>query len=551
MGGGSIRPVSARLGLLGLVLSLVLAACGSDGSGDAGREGGRIKISHLAFPDYLDPALSYTLDGWQALSLVYPGLLTFPHDRSGAASAEPLPALAEALPKISADGRTYELRLRKGLEFADGTPLKASDFKASVERILAMDSQGAGLGYTNIVGGEQFVKTKRGGVRGIEVDDATGGITIRLVKPRGPFLYELAIPFAGVVPAGTPTKNQTNDPPPGAGRYRFVDVDAPHGYSLVRNDNFSKPLRGTAVDAGKVDRIDAVVESASNAATDVSRGKLDFMVDDPPPDRLPEIRKRYPDRYREFPTPSTYYFFLNTAAPPFDKLAVRQAANYVIDPEAISRIMGGVITPAHTVLPPEVPGYPDGEDLYPTNMEKAKALIEKAGAKGASVKVWTDAEPSVKTTVEYYADQLSQAGLDAKPKVVPSETYFATIGDRSLKPQTGFTNFFQDYPHPANFLDTLVNPNNVVATGNNNLAYNAGDKRLARMIEDLNQEPVLTDEVKRRWGEVDRYVQEHALMAIYGNREQATFFSERMDFEHCRGDEHAVYGHDWHAFCLK
>lgn len=533
-----MRSLAITLTVAMLAGSAVLSGCGDDdGGGGPGRTGGTIRVSHLAFPDYLDPALSYTFDGWQALQLVYPGLLTFPHDKSGPASAEVVPGLAEALPKISADGRTYEFRLREDLRFSDGTPLRASDFKASIERILTSGSQGIGLGYDSIAK--------------IQVDDASGRIAIRLEKPRGQFLYELAIPFGGVVPAATPAKNQTNSPPPGAGRYRIVDVNAPRTYSLVRNENFSKGLEGTAVDAGHVDRIDATVLNESNAATRISQGKLDFMVDNPPSDRLAEIRAKYPDRYREFATNSTYYFFLNTEAPPFDKLEVRQAANHVIDPEAISRIFGGALSPAHTVLPPAVPGHPGGSDLYPTDMEKAKELIRQAGAEGADVAVITNAVTAPKNAAEYYADQLSEAGLDAEVKVLSEETYYSTIGNRSLKPQTGFTNFFQDYPHPANFLDTLVNPNNVMETASNNLAYNADDEKLADTIEALNEEPELTDDVERRWGEVDRYAQEQALMAIYGNKEQATFFSERMDFENCKGDQHAVYTHDWHGFCLK
>jgi peptide/nickel transport system substrate-binding protein len=65
-------------------------------------------------PDYLDPALSFTVDGWQALLQAYPGLLVFPH-KSGPEGAEPVPGLAEDMPEISADGKTYRLRLRENL----------------------------------------------------------------------------------------------------------------------------------------------------------------------------------------------------------------------------------------------------------------------------------------------------------------------------------------------------------------------------------------------------------------------------------------------------
>ncbi len=549
---------SSKAGLTTLALALaafVIAACGDDDSsssgGGSGKAGGTIKIGHTSMPDYLDPALSFTVDGWQALLQGYPGLLVFPHE-SGPAGAEPVPGLAEAMPEISADGKTYKLKLRENLEFSDGTPIKASDFKKSIERVLAQDSLGASF-YTGIVGGQEFLESKKGGVAGIKPDDRTGEITIDLTEPRGSFTFELAIPFAAVVPGDTPRSNRTKSPPPGAGRYVIRNVRINRGYELVKNPNFSPSLEGTAVDAGKADRFDVgIYGSESNQVTRITRNQLDFMVDNPPADRTAELRSRFEGkRFRQFPTPSTFYFFLNAEAPPFDDLKVRQAVNYAIDPDAINRVQGGVIAEQHTFLPQQVPGYEESEDLYPVDVEKAKALIKEAGVEGDSVTVWGNPESPTKETVEYLADVLNEIGLDAEVKIIAASTYFATIGDRSTKAQTGWYNWFQDYPHPADYLDILQNPDNVKATGNTNVIYNTDDKELARKINAAAAEPELTDEVKQQWAEIDREVQEKAYGAIYGTRKQSTFFSERMDFENCKGDDYAVGTHDWAQFCLK
>jgi peptide/nickel transport system substrate-binding protein len=536
--------------LLAIVTALALGACGGDDE-EAGKAGGSITVLHTAFPDALDPALPFSVDAWQALAQVYPGLLTYPHE-SGQQAATPVPGLAESLPTISEDGRTYTFKLREGLRFSDGKPVRASDFKHSIGRMLEQDSEGASF-YTDIQGAEEFLKTKKGGVDGIRVDDATGEITINLAKPRGTFLYELAVPFAGIVPRDTPAENQTKNPPPGAGRYTIEDVEVGRSYKLVKNRSFSESLEGTAVDAGKVDAITAEVETeAANAATRVERNKADFMVDNPPPDRTAELKSKYEgERLREFPTNSTFYFFMNSEVSPFDKLEVRRAVNHAIDPDALNRIQGGRLVPSNNVLPPGVPGYEKSPDLYPTDLNKARALIKQAGAEGAKVTVWGTPETPTKQTVEYYADVLDQIGLEAEPKTIASETYGATLGDRAVKAQTGFFNWFQDYPHPADFIDLNLNPNNVAETGNVNLSYNSDDRELATKIEELSAEPELTDEVKQRWAELDREIQEKAYWAIYGNREQTTFFSERMDFENCKGDDHPVLQHDWAQFCLK
>jgi peptide/nickel transport system substrate-binding protein len=537
-----------------VVASLAIAACGDDdggGTGGEGKSGGTIRVAHVTFPDFLDPALSFTVDGWEPLLQVYPGLLTFPHE-SGPTGAEPVPGLAEDMPEISEDGRTYRLRLRDNLQFSDGTPIRASDFKASIERVLAQDSQGSGF-YVHIEGGEEFIETKKGGISGIEADDDTGDITIRLTEPRGSFTYELAIPFAGVVPKDTPRENQTKSPPPGAGRYVIRNVRVNRGYELVKNPNFSPGLEETAADAGKADGFDVtVIRSETNQVTQVVQNDLDFMVENPPADRVAELKAQYEgERFRQFSTPSTFYFFMNAEAPPFDDQKVRRAVNYAIDPDALNRIQGGTIEVANETLPKGVPGYKDWPDLYPHDVDRAKQLIQEAGAEGDKVTVWGDNAPTTRRTVEYYADVLNEIGLDAEVRIIPGETYFTTIGDRSTKAQTGFANWVQDYPHPADFIDVLLNPNNVTATGNNNWSYNVDDRELARKITAAAREPELTDEVAEQWADLDREIQEKAYWAVYGTRKQTTFFSERMDFENCRGDDWPPGTHDWAQFCLK
>ena len=78
-----------------------VAACGSDegggGGGDGGGGGGDINITLNSFPDYIDPQLSYTLEGWEVLWNVYTPLLTYKHER-GDAGTEVVPGLAEAMP---------------------------------------------------------------------------------------------------------------------------------------------------------------------------------------------------------------------------------------------------------------------------------------------------------------------------------------------------------------------------------------------------------------------------------------------------------------------
>ena len=132
-------------------------------------------------PDYMDPALYYTVAAYQIDNYVWTGLVGYKHT-SGPASAELVPYLAESMPDISADGKVYTFTLRDGLKYSDGTAVKASDFQYSIERDFKMDSPGVGF-YSDIEGvsGDNgYATTKKGHISGIKVDDATRKITITL-----------------------------------------------------------------------------------------------------------------------------------------------------------------------------------------------------------------------------------------------------------------------------------------------------------------------------------------------------------------------------------
>ena len=92
--------------LAAAVIALSFGACGSSsgGSGD-----GVLRATFSSFPDYLDPALSHSEEGWTAIYNTYVPLLTYRH-ADGKAGSEVIPGLARSLPEISDDGLTYRFR---------------------------------------------------------------------------------------------------------------------------------------------------------------------------------------------------------------------------------------------------------------------------------------------------------------------------------------------------------------------------------------------------------------------------------------------------------
>jgi peptide/nickel transport system substrate-binding protein len=537
---------------LALIAALAGPGCGDDNGeqDDAARRGGSITISHTAQPDFLDPALSFTLNGWEALWIVYTPLLTYAHEE-GEEGTRLIPGLAEQLPEISDDGLSYRLKLREGLGYSDGTPVKASDFEHTIKRVLALESQGTSY-YQVIDGAREYVRAGRpeADIRGIDTDDSSGRIAIRLTEPSGTFQDVLAMNFAGLVPRDTPFENQTRDPPPGVGAYRITESVPNREFVLERNDRFELP----GIPRGKLDRIRVrIVSSLERQAQDVIDGRLDFMDDPPPPDYLREIRRRYGDRFEAFPTAVVNYFWLNVREEPFDDLRVRQAANLALDRPAIGRLVGGLFEPGCNVLPPSIPGHerldscPGGVPADRPDPERARRLVRAAGAEGADVKVWGPNEEPAKAITVAFADMLTGIGLDAKPQLLNFAVFLQVVGDQETGAQTGFLSYSPSYPHPADYLHQFSGTS-ITSTANLNKG-NVDDPQIPAAVTRLAREPEL-EAVADAWAEVDRELAEGAYAAVAGYQKLTTFMSERMNFDDCSVN-HPVYAHDYSSFCLK
>ena len=554
------------LALLLACLSLfVIAACGDDDDGGGGssgggdgeaKKGGSITISQTSQPDYMDPALTYTVNGIEPLWLVYTPLITYARE-DGPEGSKLIPGLAEALPEISEDGLTYKLTLRKGLKYSDGSPVKAADFEHTIKRVLNLESGGSAF-YLVIDGAQDYLDAGKpeGDISGIETNDETGEITITLTEPDGSFSHVLAMWFAALVPSDTPFKNMTENPPPGVGPYKVTESVPNRQFVLERNAEYDKnPIEG--IPSGNIDTITTkIVKSAQRQAQDVISGNLDYMQDPPPADIKPEVKAKYSDRYVEQTTASTYYFFMNTRVPPFDDPKVREAVNYGIDKPGLARIFAGELAPGCSFLPPGVPGFDEALDVEecpwgnpnePPDLEKARALIKEAGVDGMDVTVYGNNDDPTDKVTEAYADMLTKMGFNAEPKILDGGVYFQTIGNQKTKAQTGFANWFQDFPHPKNFM-FLVDGKSIQPTNNQNFG-NVDDPEITKGIADLNEEPDLT-EAEDRWVELNTKLVERAWIAPYGHRKLSTFFSERMDFENCRRF-HPVYFNDYSSWCLK
>jgi peptide/nickel transport system substrate-binding protein len=519
-------------GLVLLVLVLVagsavgLAACG----GSSSKEGGTLTGSYASFPAYLDPGLSYEVEGWTAMYDTYLPLLTYAH-ANGADGSKVVPALAEAMPKITNGGKTYTLTLRKGLKYSDGTPVKASDFKSSIERLFKLNSAGSGF-YEGIAGAEKFAEGKSGSISGIKTDDETGKIEIDLVAPRGTFTNELGMLYAAVLPSDTPVKNLTTNPPPATGPYMITKVESGRGWSYARNPHWAKDnSQISEVPSGHVDKIEIkVVRNDSTQVNEIERNKTDWMQTPISADLYNKVKDKYEGTQFRVERPiNLYMFWINTTQPPFDDLKVRQAVNYAVDTAALERIYAGSLVALHQILPEGMPGH-EAFDLYPHSMAKAKQLIKEANPSDRSVTVWTDNESPNNEAGAYYEGVLDELGFNAKLKEINADNYYTIIGNESTPDlDTGWLSFYEDYPHPNDFFQLLFSGESIAPTSNTNLSR-IDDPKLNAKIAKLDEEP-LGPEQEAEYAALDRELMEEAPIVPYGTNTVSTFVDNEIDLD--------------------
>ena len=530
------RPLTASLLAVGVVAAA--AACsssssttgstGSTGSASGGTNGGTITIAAGTAPLSADQGLDFTTQGTELYSVVNTPLLTFARGVQGVGGTKIEPALAKALPTVSNGGKTYTFFLRPGLHYSNGTVIKASDVTYALERDIKIPWQAASFVSAYIKGGTEYASGKAKTISGITTNDATGQITINLVAPFAPIVDIFALSGTAPVPPTTPMKNLANTGTIGDGPYMWGPITPNQSYTLVKNPKFDVPGQPK----GHADKIIFKVNTNVTAdAEQVLNNQADVFDpgDTLPASILQQVQTQAADRYAPIPTNSTFYFWFGTTQKPFNNLYARQAVLAALDLRALSRLDSGFLQEDCHLIPTGIIGHsspsscpfhnPDG----PPNMTLAKQLMQKSGMIGQPVTVYGEERSPRRQYLDYYTSVLNSLGFKATEKVINSSVYFTTIGAPSLKPQTGFGDWVQDFPNPWDFMQLFA--------GNAGSTLNYGYVNDAHYNSTLNtlfqSQP---ETVASQWSALDQYAVNQGYYAAYGHEEFPKFYSNRLNF---------------------
>ncbi|RUT87201.1 MULTISPECIES: ABC transporter substrate-binding protein [unclassified Mesorhizobium] len=503
--------------------------------------GGTIRLLARSAAGTLDPHINYTDQGWQMYQPIYDGLVAF-RKAEGMDGFTIVPDLAEALPQVSNDGKTFTFKLRKGIKFSSGHDLGVKDVVASFQRIFKVSGPTSGTFYAGIVGADKCLAdtkscTLEGGVVG---DEAAGTITINITKPDAELLYKLALPHAVVLPADTPAEDMGSKPIPSTGAYMISAFDPNKGMTVSRNPNF-KQWSEEAQPDGYPDVVQYDFGLSEEAAvTAIQNGEADWMFDALPSDRLGELGSKSMDQLHISPLSAWWYAPLNNRLAPFDNEKARQAVAYAIDRNTLVKLFGGKVlaSPVCQVLPPDFPGHEDycpftknpGAKWSAPNLDKAKQLVEDSGTKGQKVTIIVEDTAISRSIGVYLQSVLTSIGYVADVKPISSNIQFTYIQNTNNKVQMSVTQWYKDYPAASDFLNILFSCASF-REGSDASINIAGfcDKEIdAKMQKALDLGVTDQKAADKMWAEIDRQVTDKAPAVGLFTPKRLDFVSKRL-----------------------
>ena len=391
-------------------------------------EGGTLVFGVDSMTGNLEPGIFATYADWMGIEMTARGLTS-----SDFATGEVKPALAESW-EVSPDGQVYTFLLRSGLTFHDGNPVTAQDFERSWTRLVDSNdpSQAPGSFTAFSLLGVPVIKSFRA------VDDLTFEVT--LDGPDESFLARCSS-IAGVVLSSKAIDEfgqEIGTNLVGCGPFRYSGYTQDQQAVFERFDGY---YDGPPI-LDKV--IFQIVPEPTALATALEAGSI-HASNFNQLSSLETVSSTLPVEMGK-PYQSTFCW-LNAAKESLSDLRVRQAFNYAIDRETViaAGINGWGVQPAYLGRGVGI-GYDPSLELDSTqNLEKARALVQDAGAEGTEIYIispnnrwWPAVGQIIEQNLESVGlkarmEYLDQAAFSAKQSAgehdVALDSFTATIPD--------------------------------------------------------------------------------------------------------------------------
>lgn len=425
--------------------ALVLTSCaGTNNAGGATSNASVLVIDHSFTAQSIDPATIFQVTDSMIATGIYQTLVSYE-----GADTEPSPELAKSW-TVSPDGRSTTFVLDDRAKFADGSPVTADDVVFSLERLRNLKASPSYL---------------MDGLKVTAPDEKTVVVSSDQPAPYIPSLVSstaAAIVDADKVKAAGGTDGAdastadkagslftSADNNVGSGPYKLQQYDSNSQITLVRNDNWwlgKAPFERIII---------RNVKSAQQQRSSIESGESRIAMDIP--GRIADDIDQARLTVTPSPSPEVLYLAMSMdPGSPTSNPLVREAIQRGLDYQALVDLAGPGTKRAAGIIPGHLAGAIPADEAVDTDVTAAKALIEKAGASGATISFDYANDYSRLAGVDYNViaqaiqAQLKAIGLNVKLNPTPTSTSLQRYSDGQT--QLALWSWPPDYPDPGNLL---------------------------------------------------------------------------------------------------
>ena len=466
------RPMSSLLRTVALLASctLLITGCGTgDSNVVTGNREGILHYGNGAEPQGLDPHVVTGVPENHLIRALFEGLAV-----KNPITLEPEPGVAERW-DISDDGTVITFYLNPEARWSNGDQVTADDYVWSWERALHPNTGNlyAYMLYP-LVNAEAFAKGEiddfaEVGVKAL--DPTTLEVTlnaptpyfIQLMDHYSTFAVhpETLLQFGEMTDRFTPWTRVGNIVSNGA--FELEEWAINRHIKMRKSEHYW--------DKDNVSLNGVVFYPTENDVSEERMFRVEQLprTEGVPLEKVPAYRDLDDSPYMQEVYLGTYYYLLNTEAPPVDNVNVRRALSLAIDRDQLTRtVMQSVVTPAYSITPPGTLGYQPPK-LFDFDPEQARALLAEAGYPngdgwpGIEI-IYNTNEAHRKIAVAIQQMWKKHLNIDVTLANQEWKVYLNSVSQRDF--QVARRGWIGDYVDPNNFLDLFI-----TGGGNNNTGF--------------------------------------------------------------------------------
>jgi peptide/nickel transport system substrate-binding protein len=397
----------------------------------------------------MDPAEIFEFSGGEMAAQMYDRLMIYDAEDT----SKLVGGVAESW---TVDGKTFTFKIRKGLTFHSGNPLRAQDVAFSLRRVIVLDKTPAFIL-------SQFGWTKDNVEELITApDDET--LVLKITADFAPsfVLNCLSAGVAGVVDEKVVRQHEkdgdlgyawmkTNEA--GSGAYALKGWKPNDSVTFEAFPKFrhgAPPLKRIIV---------RHVKEPSTQRLLLEKGDVD-VARNLSPDQIKSIEGNKEIRIESYPKADLYYMAINQKDPNLSKPEVRQALRWLIDYQGMASTFLKGQFQVHQAFWPQGFDMALNDNPYKLDVAKAKELLAKAGlADGFEMSMDSPSSYPQSDISQSIQATFAQAGI--KLNIIPGDQKQVITKYRARNHQSVLLYWSPDYMDPHSNADTFArNPDN-------------------------------------------------------------------------------------------